>query len=265
MPVRKVFGYKPDVPDKRDLHFRADYLKVGKLRQKLQAFLLPDFVDNSKDPAPSVYDQGNVGSCVGNATAGMLGHVTAHTGNPPESFSRLFIYGNARGWEPQDDGCTLRDAIKGVDKYGVPLEALWPYDTTKWAIQPPTEVYEAASYRHEIKYYRLTTLEGMRLCLSEGYPFIFGISIFDSFFHPVNGIIPMPRRGDSLQGGHALLAVGYDHQRRLLKFRNSWGEDWGQGGYAWLPYDYVRNTSPLVVELSQPLWMDAWTVRSIPY
>jgi C1A family cysteine protease len=42
------------------------------------------------------------------------------------------------------------------------------------------------------------------------------------------------------------MAVGYDDNRKIgknkgaIKIRNSWGIDWGEGGYGWLPYEYVE-------------------------
>jgi C1A family cysteine protease len=56
----------------------------------------------------------------------------------------------------------------------------------------------------------------------------------------------MPSAGDKPRGGHAVAAVGYDDNYKIgnskgaLLIRNSWGTGWGQQGYGWLPYDYVR-------------------------
>lgn len=268
MPVRPIRGYKPDSPDERDKHFRTDYLKIGKLHQRLRAFLAPRSVDLRNDPSPPTFDQGSIGSCVDNALATQLGHLTNHTpGAGVEVFSRLFMYGNARGWTNEDSGSSLRDALRGVDKHGVPLEALWPYDVQKWTTRPPQVVWDAARYRHRILYARLDTLAGMKLCLAEGFPFIFGIGVYDTFSLAGRGPrfeVPIPMPVDRFEGGHALCAMGYDDDRKALLFRNSWGTDWGMNGHAWLPYEYVRTSGPLVVELGTPLWYDAWTVRSIP-
>ena len=60
-----------------------------------------------------------------------------------------------------------------------------------------------------------------------------------------------PCQGESAQWGHAIVAVGYDDNKKIkntkcnketkgaLLIRNSWGVDWGEKGYGWLPYDYV--------------------------
>ena len=59
------------------------------------------------------------------------------------------------------------------------------------------------------------------------------------------GDIPFPAAADYAVGGHAIVAMGYDDHRTIgehegaLKIRNSWGREWGEDGYGWLPYEYV--------------------------
>jgi C1A family cysteine protease len=253
---RKVYGLKPDPVDPRDLHFRTDYLKIGKLRQRFRAMLLPQSVDLREEKNPPIFDQGELGSCTANALSGILGHVTADQGDGVELFSRLFLYGNARRWVPEDEGATLRDLMKGLDKYGVPLESMWPYDVARWKDKPPQAVWDAAWHREAVDYYRIDTLDGMRLCLAgDRKPFIFGVLLYSNFAPGADGMIPMPGVNDRVSGGHAMACVGYDNRRQALLIRNSWGEDWGMGGHAWLPYAYTQDAG---------LWWDAWTVRSIP-
>jgi hypothetical protein len=48
---------------------------------------------------------------------------------------------------------------------------------------------------------------------------------------------------DSHCGGHAILLVGYDLDQKAFRFKNSWGDDWGQSGYGTLEFDYVDSYS----------------------
>lgn len=42
--------------------------------------------------------------------------------------------------------------------------------------------------------------------------------------------------------GHAMVVVGYDDERKAFRIQNSWGREWGDGGYAWYAYDLWRRT-----------------------
>jgi C1A family cysteine protease len=51
------------------------------------------------------------------------------------------------------------------------------------------------------------------------------------------GRIAMPSAGARDFGGHAVLVVGYEADALII--RNSWGGDWGENGYGYLPDAYV--------------------------
>ena len=256
MPQRPIHGLKRDIPDIRDLRYSRDYLKIGRFGQLLRSFVLPKSVDLRSKPMPPVVDQGTLGSCTANAAQAVIGHVEADEGDGVLVGSRLFLYGNSRGWDPVDSGAYLRDVMKALAKYGICEEALWPYDLTRWKDKPPVEVFDAAASRAGVAYYRINTVESMKMCLAvDGNPFVFGVAVYDTFGKLGPGhVVPVPTRQDRLEGGHAICAVGYDNDKGLL-FRNSWGKDWGDGGHAWLPWRYVENDG---------LFFDAWAIRSIP-
>jgi C1A family cysteine protease len=86
-------------------------------------------------------------------------------------------------------------------------------------------------------------LEQLRASLANGLPFAFGFSVYSSIWDSAvfsTGHIPFPGVTDRLEGGHAVMAVGYEDDEDRFIIRNSWGTDWGQGGYGTLPYEYVR-------------------------
>ena len=95
----------------------------------------------------------------------------------------------------------------------------------------------------------------MRACLAEGFPFVFGFTVYESFESQQvarTGIVSMPQRGERVVGGHAVVAVGYHDTEKRFIVRNSWGTGWGMKGYFTIPYDYLSN--PNLAE-------DFWTVR----
>ena len=92
-------------------------------------------------------------------------------------------------------------------------------------------------------------LQTIKQTISEGYPIICGINCYQNITLAVNGVIPLPDK-NKVMGGHTILLVGYDDDKKLFKFRNSWGILWGDKGYGYLPYDYYLNGN----------MMDLWVI-----
>lgn len=250
--AKRFSGWVPDLPDNRDKMYGA----LRKAPAKL-----PSAVDLHPICSP-VEDQGHLGSCTGNALVAALEFLEMkHKGKNKDSFidlSRLFIYYNERVMEHtvrSDSGAMLRDGIKTLAKKGVCSEKSWPYVISKFAEKPPESCYKEA-VTHKIKEYaRIQTIDEMRACLADGYPFVFGFSVYESFHSEEvekTGIVQMPKPDESLTGGHAVLAVGYDDSQKRFIVRNSWGVDWGMEGYFTIPYEYLGNDN---------LASDFWTIR----
>lgn len=239
------YGWRPDVPDHRDYAFKAPVTK------------LPQSVDLRKwaGPFPKVMDQGPLGSCTANAIA--TAHQWAQIRQTGKGFrpSRLFIYYNEReieGSVNEDSGAYIRDGLKSVAKQGVCAETKWPYIIQKFARKPSYANYQDALLHQGLVYRRVSpVLFEMKSCLAQGYPFVFGFSVYESFESEevaIKGIVPMPSKYESFLGGHAVLAIGYNSTHFLV--RNSWGLDWGLGGYFKMPYAYLTDSN-----LSDDFWM----------
>jgi C1A family cysteine protease len=242
-------GWIPDLPDHRDFLYAA-VRPVG--------VRLPKSVDLRAGMSP-VENQGQLGSCTANALAGALEFLEIKSGKLLVDLSRLFIYYNERAIEhtiSSDSGAMIRDGIKTLAAQGVCPEKNWPYVISAFAKKPSAICYTAAKKHTIASYRRLSSLADMRACLADGYPFVFGFSVYESFESASvarTGVVNMPKRTERQLGGHAVCAVGYDDAAKRVIVRNSWGSGWGQNGYFTLPYDYVadRNLSD-----------DFWTVRS---
>jgi C1A family cysteine protease len=242
------YGWVPDLPDQRDFLY-------GALRKAPRA--LPASTDLRNHCSP-VENQGNLGSCTGNALAGAVEFLERKDGVAFENVSRLFIYYNERVIEhtvSQDAGAMIRDGIKSLVKQGVCAETRWPYVVSKFAVKPSAGCYKEALTHQVVAYARLLTLQDMRACLADGYPFVFGITVYDSFESSQvakTGVVPMPKSSEKVLGGHAIMAVGYNDIQKRFLIRNSWGTGWGMKGYFTIPYDYVGNRN---------LADDFWTIR----
>lgn len=249
---RSGYGWVPDVPDQRD------YLLSAVLRIPAK---LPGKVD-LRPLCSKVEDQGQLGSCTANALAGALEFLERKDKVAFEDFSRLFIYYNERAVEhtiQSDSGAMIRDGIKTLTKQGVCSEKKWPYLISKFRLKPTSTCYKDALNHQITSYHRIITQDEMRACLAEGFPFVFGFTVYESFESQAvakTGVVNMPAHGEKSLGGHAVLGVGYDDAEQRFIVRNSWGTGWGMKGYFTMPYKYVadRNLSD-----------DFWTVRRGEY
>lgn len=211
---------------------------------------IPQNVDLRSKFGP-IYDQGLLGSCTANALCGLI------TYNNPTFFgSRLFLYYNERKLEnniPDDTGAYLSDGILSLEKYGICLESDWPYIISQFAVKPPDQCYIDALNHRAIKVSNINNnLTDMKHNLINGSPFVVGIQVYSSFESALvtqTGLVPMPTISDTLLGGHAVVCVGYDDDKQHWIIRNSWGINWGDKGYFYLPYDYLVNSS-----LTSDLW-----------
>ena len=238
-------GWKRSKPHPEDLRHPKgifDFLKP-----------LPSVIDLAPFCSP-VEDQGNIGSCVGNATVGQLELLMRRVYNVSLDLSRLMVYYGARqleGTQPEEDsGCEVRDAYKFMAKTGTCLESLWPYVEDKFSEAPSAEAYADAKLRKILKYYTLApssrapSINTLKQALNKGYGVTFGFSVPSWFIERVgnDGVMPMPKPNDKFDGGHAVLLVGCNDRTRLMKVRNSWGPTWGERGYFYMPYDFISNS-----------------------
>ena len=228
-----------------------------------KAIILPKTVDLRQYCSP-VDDQGNLGSCTGNAIAGVIECLDRKAGKNLD-VSRLFIYYEERVLEGSvnfDAGAYIRDGIKVVNKKGAPLESLWPYSLSKWATKPKQAAYTDALKRKVTGYKRCSDFTAVKNALALGNPVIIGFDVYSSFeqgsWQNANGtgLMPYPNvNTEQVLGGHCVLVVGYDDtpgspiEGRFI-CRNSWGTGWGDQGYFYMPYQVIANAN-----MSDDFWI----------
>jgi C1A family cysteine protease len=197
---------------------------------------------------PPVYDQGQLGSCTGNAIAGAMEYERDRQGLSDFIPSRLFVYYNERALEgtvSSDSGAVIRDGIKVVNSDGVCPETLWPYDIGMFTVKPPKHCFVAAATDKAVQYEAIQTLGALKDAIASNLAVVFGFTVYQSFESPAvaqSGVLPMPKPHEATVGGHAVVAVGYNDAKNQVIVRNSWGASWGEQGYFYMPYQYMTGS-----------------------
>jgi len=250
--VKRIYNWFPSRPDHRDMK-----LSYGLVKRKL---LLPKKVD-LRGGMPEVYDQGELGSCTGQAIGAAYEYSQMKQRQKDFTPSRLFIYYNERKLEGNvmvDSGAVIRTGMKAISRFGVCTEITWPYDIKKFTQDPGSKAYAEASYHQAIEYRNVDQdLDQLRAALNDGYPVVFGFTVFEGFESDEvakTGLLKMPEVSEKNMGGHAVLMVGYDDSKKHFIVRNSWGKNWGDRGYFYMPYEYAIDAG---------LADDFWTLTKV--
>lgn len=236
---------------------------------------LPAKVD-LRDYFSPVRNQGSLGSCSAFAATGLMEAMLnmegrKSSGTKVKHLSPLFFYYAERkileetGQIPhamkKDTGAFLSTAADTAVKFGAPLESDVPYKDGRPALayDASPEDFQAAEQFRSKRKAKISTLQGLKSALAHNKPFVFPIALYQSFMtHTVSrsGEMPMPMRGEEVVGGHAVAAVGYDDAKQAFLVRNSWGNDWGQAGYFWMPFAYFKTTY-----VGSYYYGDCWTLE----
>ena len=191
-------------------------------------------------------------------SANVISNVVQSLKDDGKVVSRLFQYYNSRFVsEPDfitDNGATYRDALKALQKFGFVNEEEWDYTDKHVNTSPSDEVYNSGlNNTYFIKSYRKLNqiLNNIKYTLFSGHLIMFGIAIWDNFIHlDANFVVPLPSKDNVLYGLHAVLMCGYDDDLQACLCVNSWGCDWGDHGFFYLPYKFILNE-----ELAMDFWM----------
>lgn len=211
-----------------------------------------------------VRDQGPYGTCVGFGASGVKdGQEAVNYPGGGLRFSPLYVYTLCKQLDgiPHIEGTYPRVAMGVLFKLGVCKEETLPYSkmgTGLPAIPPGTN--DEAKHFKIGAYARVQTLEEIQQALVQDGPVLVGIFVCSNFLEPApGGMIDVPE--GTILGGHAMCVVGYDNEKTwkgykgFFEVRNSWGPEWGDEGYCWIPYEFLNWRS----DMGQEAWMESWS------
>lgn len=260
-----VLNYMKDKNDDRDYRF----YDIDIVDPHAYEVHIKNIVDYRPYMSP-VKDQGNLGSCVGFAVTALKEFqenveyaLEREEGSDYvreiESYdlSEQWTYWNTKKidpWGPSVEGTSIRYALKVLQKIGCPPEKAWRYTDDKINIgKPESWSHLVARWNKIDSYWRLSTPEDIIASIRDLGPVVLGVGCYEEIFSPEpDGFVSYPSQPQYCYGGHAILACGYDKAKERVLFKNSWSEGWGDGGYGWLGYDYIRDFC----------W-DAWVTKDI--
>lgn len=253
-------------------------------RDKIAEVSVPDSLPESVDLrawCSPVTNQGKINACTAHAAAALVEFIETRARGKAICASPLFLYKVTRNLMGQtgDTGANTRSAMKALSAIGIPPEQYYPYDEAKFDEEPPAFCYSLAARYRSVEYRRLDpkdrpkeeVLKVVKTLLSQQRPVMFGVMAYLGTWpqFATSDRLPLPNKDDARPfGAHNVAVVGYDDRittqnasdpsirtTGAFLIKNSYGAEWGNNGYGWIPYDY----------LLQRKTIDWWTIGKLDW
>lgn len=171
-----------------------------------------------KPYVPVVHDQDGVGSCASNAATSCLEIVRQVAGLPFVHLSPASLYKQVNGGV--DRGSSIDANLQAISRNGVLPVSVWG-DEISWRKAFPANWKEEAAKYRLTEWYDIGTWEEFVTAVLLGFPVCYGVWWGG--------------------GGHAICAVAlvYENNQPAVRFLNSWGTRWGEGGFGTMSRNQV--------------------------
>lgn len=196
----------------------------------------------------NIKNQGSQGACGAFSVVSMIEYLIHRSlpASPHPDLSEAFLYYYSRacdGKTGEDCGTSFYSSVKALMEHGICAESLHPYREEEYSRQPSQEAIDDALKRMVTEAKNVEcSIGAIKSAISDGYPVAISTRLFDSFAGNGSGFVPFPDESElsAPESYHAMVVAGYSDADRVLVVRNSWGSNFGDGGYCYLPYAYAE-------------------------
>ena len=206
---------------------------------------LPAQFDNaSMYPPPG--DQGSMRSCASWAAVYALKSYQERAQrqwgySAKTLFSPLYTYNQLN--DGKNQGTTIQKTMAILVEQGACTLEDFPYHVNAYDL-PPTEAQRqsAKNYR-SMEYFTVKGVNDFKSAIYNYGGLIASIEVYDDFIRMNSSTNTLyDSLSGEFEGMHAICLTGWDDSLQAFRFINSWGPDWGDGGFGWITYDIAASS-----------------------
>ncbi len=207
--------------------------------------------------SPYIRNQGEIFSCVGWSVGyaaltierAIENKWTDRAQITENANSALFIYNQIKRGDCKG-GSQITAALDLLENKGDCLANTFDFDVNDCNAQPNENLLTQAQDYHINNYLKLfdkydaseLKIQKVKRVLAHQKPVIVGMKVLRNFYKLEGARYWWPDIGDqTFAGGHAMCVIGYDDELKAFKVMNSWGKNWGKGGYIWIKYPHFAD------------------------
>lgn len=198
--------------------------------QPAQAIAVEKFLDLPNPTKYRVfYDQGHEGACVGFSSSWMLSILNRKRYDATRLYQEAQLVDGFADTPPAD-GTSVKAAMDVLIARGA-----WPWFAGLGRLLRLSDGVSSVRWG--------TTVDELRVAISQGIPFVLGINWYQNFDSPVfkDGWHIGDTGGDSdwgaIRGGHAICGYAASDRRQAFRLINTWGMDYPP---VWIPYTAIQ-------------------------